>query len=109
MQRGSICYATAVGGLDHDQGTRPWLVIGRTDVANTIGETIALPITHQPPLGWAYPLCWALPPALLPTTSWVLIARPRALRWERLRDEVARLDRSHLDEIIAGMRQLIED
>ena len=27
-ERGTICYTTMIGGLGHDQGTRPVLVIG---------------------------------------------------------------------------------
>jgi len=43
VQRGTICYTTiAGGGLGHDQGTRPVLVVGRTEFADATGETIVL-------------------------------------------------------------------
>ena len=108
MDRGSICYATLVGGLGHDQGTRPVLVISRTDLGEWTGETIVLPISHvEPP--WPYPLSWAVPAGLLPRPSWVLVSRPRAALVARLRDAVAVLETEQLDEITAALRQLIED
>jgi mRNA-degrading endonuclease toxin of MazEF toxin-antitoxin module len=107
VEQGAICYATLVGGLDHDQGTRPVLVIGRTELASATGETIVLPISHvRPP--WEYPLSWPIPPGVLPRTSWVLVNRPRAASVSRLRDVVATLDQDQLDEIVAGLRQLVE-
>ena len=108
MDRGTICYTTMVGGLDHDQGTRPVLVIGRTQLGERTGETIVLPISHVEP-AWPYPLSWPVPPGLLPHRSWVLVSRPRAAVVSRLRDSVAILDKEQLDEITHGLRQLIED
>lgn len=108
MDRGAICYTTVVGGLGHDQGTRPVLVIGRSQLGGRTGETIVLPISHVQPL-WPYPLSWRLPAELLPHASWVLVSRPRAALVARLRDPVARLDAEQLDEVTAGLRQLIEE
>ncbi len=108
MERGAICFTTVVGGLDHDQGTRPVLVIGRTALAQRTGETIVLPISHvEPP--WTYPLSWPVPAGLLPSPSWVLTGRPRAARVERLRDPVARLTDDQLDEVVAALRELVEE
>lgn len=107
MEQGAICYTTVVGGLDHEQGTRPVLVIGRTELATATGETIVLPISHlRPP--WEYPLSWPVPPGLLPLPAWVRITRPRAALVSRLRDKVATLDVDQLDEVLAGLRQLVE-
>jgi mRNA-degrading endonuclease toxin of MazEF toxin-antitoxin module len=108
VERGAICYTTVVGGLGHDQGTRTVLVIGRTRLGATTGETIVLPISHVEP-AWPYPLSWPLPSGLLPQPSWVLVSRPRAALVSRLRDEVAMLDREQMDEITAGFRQLAEE
>jgi mRNA-degrading endonuclease toxin of MazEF toxin-antitoxin module len=108
MQRGTICYSTIVGGLDRDQGTRPVLVIGRTELATRTGETIVLPISHVEPM-WTYPLSWRVPAAVLPQASWVLVSRPRAASVSRLRDAVAFLSEEQLDEITAGLRQLVEE
>jgi hypothetical protein len=45
---------------------------------------------------------------VLAQQSWVLISRPRAALTSRLRDTVAVLGDELLDEIAAGLRQLIE-
>jgi len=108
VDRGTICYTTVVGGLGHDQGTRTVLVVGRTQLGVRTGETIVLPISHVEP-AWPYPLSWPLPADLLPRQSWVLISRPRAALITRLRDVVATLDDEQMDEITAGLRQLIEE
>ena len=107
MDRGAICYATLVGGVGHDQGTRPVLVIGRTELGEWTGETIVLPISHIEPV-WLYPPSWPVPVGLLPQPSWVLISHPRAALVTRLRDLVTMLDAEQLDEITAALRQLIE-
>ena len=108
MDRGTICYTTVLGGLGHDQGTRPVLVLGRTELGLRTGETIVLPISHVQP-AWPYPLSWPVPAGLLPLPSWVLVSRPRAALLARLRDQVAMLDREQLDEIATALRQLVED
>jgi mRNA-degrading endonuclease toxin of MazEF toxin-antitoxin module len=108
VDRGTICYTTIVGGLDHDQGTRAVLVISRAEIGARTGETIVLPISHVEP-AWPYPLSWPVPAGLLPQLSWVLISRPRATLVSRLRDSVATLDGEQMDEITAGFRQLVED
>ena len=79
MERGAICYTTVVGGLGHDQGTRPWVVISRPDVTVTSGEALALPISHVQPALRDYPLSWLLPDGVLPRRCWVLVNRPRAI------------------------------
>lgn len=107
MERGAICYTTVVGGLDHDQGTRPVVVVGRTELGDRTGETIVLPISHLEPI-WSYPLSWRVPDGLLPQASWVLISRPRAALIARLRDRVAVLEDDQVEEIVAGLRQLVE-
>jgi mRNA-degrading endonuclease toxin of MazEF toxin-antitoxin module len=106
VDRGAICYATLVGGLGHDQGTRPVLVIGRPELGERTGETIVLPISHVEPV-WPYPLSWPVPAGLLPHPSWVLISRPRAALVARLRDMVATLDGDQLEEITGALRQLV--
>jgi mRNA-degrading endonuclease toxin of MazEF toxin-antitoxin module len=106
--RGTICYTTLVGGTDHDQGTRPVLVLGRDPYAQLTGEVIVLPVTSVNP-GVQYPLAWSVPEGLLPVPSWVAIGRPRVQRVARLRDPVGRLNREELDEIALGLRQLIDD
>jgi mRNA-degrading endonuclease toxin of MazEF toxin-antitoxin module len=106
VERGAICYTTIVNGNEHDRGTRPVLVIGRTRVAERVAETIVLPISHvEPP--WSYPLTRQVPSGLLPLPSWVLIHRPRAALVSRLRDPVGAMPPDELNEIVAGLLELI--
>jgi len=107
VERGTICHTTIAGGLGHDQGTRPVLVIGRSELADATGETIVLPISHVEPL-WTYPLSWQVPDGLLPQASWVLISRPRAQLVARLRDPLGVVDVEQLAEVVAALRQLVE-
>ena len=58
---------------------------------------------------WAYPLSWRVPAESLPRESWVLISRPRAQVLSRLRDAVGVLERRDVDEIVAGLNELIGD
>jgi len=97
-----------VGGIGHDQGTRPVLVIGRAQLGAGTGETIVLPISHVEP-AWPYPLSWPVPAGLLTQPSWVLISRPQAALLSRLRDPVAVLEGEQMDEITGGLRQLVEE
>jgi mRNA-degrading endonuclease toxin of MazEF toxin-antitoxin module len=108
MDRGTICFTTVLGGLGHDQGTRPVLVIGRTELGRRTGETIVLPISHVEP-AWSYPLSWPVPAGLLQLRSWVLVSRPRAALVSRLREPVALLGHEQLDEVVSALRQLVED
>jgi mRNA-degrading endonuclease toxin of MazEF toxin-antitoxin module len=106
MEPGTLCFTVLVGGLGHDQGTRPVLVIGRRSFAEVTGETLVLPMSHAEPRG-GYPMTWPVPAGLVPQPSWVLVSRPRAQLAQRLRDPFARLDQAQLEEVLDGLRQLI--
>jgi mRNA-degrading endonuclease toxin of MazEF toxin-antitoxin module len=106
IEPGELRYAVIEGGLGHDQGNRPVVVIGRRDVSERVGETLVLPISHVEP-DWDYPLSWEVPADLLPHRSWVLISRPRAAPTDRLPVRLGRLDRDQMDEVQEGLRQLI--
>jgi mRNA-degrading endonuclease toxin of MazEF toxin-antitoxin module len=91
-------------GFAHDQGARPWLVVS----AAGLERAIALPVSTVPPM-YGYPLSWPVPGGWgLERTSWVLIDHVRSLPVDRLRDGVVvQADRGELDEILAGLLQLI--
>jgi mRNA-degrading endonuclease toxin of MazEF toxin-antitoxin module len=93
---------------NHGQGTRPVLVLSRAHVSDETGEAIVLPISSVEPRA-GYPLSWQLPEGRLPLPSWILISRPTAQLVSRLREPVATLDREQMGEIVAGLRELIED
>jgi mRNA-degrading endonuclease toxin of MazEF toxin-antitoxin module len=108
IQRGSVCHATLPGGFGHEGGTRMVLLISRAFVLETTGLGIVLPISSDDP-HLQYPLVWQVPDGLLRETSWVLIRQPRSAPARALRDPVTRLDAAQVDEIVLGLRQLIED
>src|SRR5262249_36107591 len=87
---------------------RTVLVLSRTTLSDQTGEAIVLPISHVEPRD-VYPITWPVPDGTLPERSWVLIGRPRAQLVSRLRDPQATLEREQLDEIVAGLRRLIQD
>jgi mRNA-degrading endonuclease toxin of MazEF toxin-antitoxin module len=108
IRRGSICHATLPGGFGHESGTRLVLVISRNSVLEDTGLAIVLPISSADPM-LQYPLVWPVPDDLLDRRSWVLIRQPRSAPLRALRDPAGRLDREQLDEVVAGLRRLIED
>lgn len=108
LTRGSICYVTLPGGFGHENGARLAVLISRDVVLDTTGLSIVLPVSSADPQ-LTYPLVWPVPSGLLPRPSWVLIRQPRSAPLRALRDPVAQLDRDQMDEIVAGLRQLIEE
>jgi mRNA-degrading endonuclease toxin of MazEF toxin-antitoxin module len=108
VRRGTISHATLPGGFGHEGGTRLVLVISRDQVLADTGLGIVLPISSVDP-ELAYPFVWAMPEGLLERPSWVLIRQPRSATLRALRDPVAQLDHEQLDEIVAGLRLLIEE
>jgi len=50
-----------------------------------------------------------VPDRVLERDSWVLIRQPRSAPTRALRDPLAQLDFDQLDEVVRGLRLLIED
>jgi mRNA-degrading endonuclease toxin of MazEF toxin-antitoxin module len=107
IERGTLCWATLPAGVGHDQGTRRWLVISQLAVQPRPPRAIVLPISgEQPPYG--YPLSWQAPANWdLPQPSWVLIDHIRSAPSVRLRDPFGQAQRTELDEVLAGLQQLL--
>lgn len=107
LERGGLYWANFDPARGHEQaGTSPVLILSH-DMFNTrSGTVIALAVTSQPQRA-GYPLTWKLPDGLLPRPSWVKISQIRTLSSERLGDQLARLDPAQVDEIVAGLAQLI--
>lgn len=106
--RGHVYWADLERLRGHEQGgQRPVLVISH-DLFNERSETvIALAITSQQQRA-PYPLTWKFPPGSMPRDSWVKISQVRTLSGERLGAAIGHLDEGDLQEIISGLRQLME-
>jgi len=105
--RGTICHATLPGGFVHESGS-PVLIISRDQVLVETGLAIVLPLSSRDPQ-LSYPFAWRVPDQMLERASWILIRQPRSAPTRALRDPLARLDDEQLDEVVRGLRLLIED
>ena len=98
-----VCWATVLAGLQHDQGTRPWLVLSMVGP----GRAIALPVTSVPP-EYGYPLSWPVPARWgLEQASWLRVDHARSLPADRLRDPFAEASRDELLEVLDALGELL--
>ena len=105
--RGEIYWADLDPTRGHEQGGRRPVVVISHDIFNArSGTVIALAITGGPQRA-GYPLTWRLTSRDLPRDSWVKISQVRTLSMERLRQRLGRLTPNQLDEILAGLWQLV--
>ncbi len=70
------------------------------------GTVIAVALTSQPPTV-GFPLTYPLPSAGLPKPSWVKISQIRTLSAERLGERLGNVQLEDLDQIIAGLNEII--
>jgi len=85
---------------------RPVLILSH-DLFNRKSETvIAMAITSQPQKA-GFPLTMALPPEMLPKSSWVKISQIRTISIDRLGRRIATLGPEMLDQLIDGLLELI--
>jgi mRNA interferase MazF len=105
--RGEVYWANLEPVRGHEQGgTRPVLVISHDVFNERSGTVIALAITSQPQRA-AYPLTFSLPPGLLPRASWIKTSQVRTLSTERLGDRLGALSEPEIDQVVAGLLQLV--
>ena len=105
--RGDIYWADLNSVRSREQaGLRPVLILSH-DLFNRKSETvIAMAITSQPQKA-GFPLSFALPPEMLPKSSWVKISQIRTISVERLSKKIAVLDTETLGQLIDGLLELI--
>ena len=85
---------------------RPVLILSH-DLFNRKSETvIAMAITSQPQKA-GFPLTMALPPEMLPKSSWVKISQIRTISSDRLGTRIAALGPEMLDQLVDGLLELI--
>ena len=87
-------------------GRRPMLVISQDVFNERSGTVLALALTSQPPTA-GFPLTYPLPSAGLPKPSWVKISQIRTLSVERLGEKLGDVQLEDLDQIIAGLNEIV--
>jgi len=107
--RGNIHWANLDPVLGHEQaGLRPVVIISH-DVFNArSGTVIAMAITGQPQSA-GFPLTLEIRSARLPKISWVKTSQIRTLSVERIGRRIAKLSSEELDQLIAGLNEIIGD
>ena len=105
--RGEIRWADLNPVRGHEQGgSRPVLILSQ-DVFNLhSGTVIAVAITSQKPKA-GFPLTLPLKVGLLTKPSWIKIVQIRTLSTERIGRKIADLDPAALDQVIAGLNEII--
>ena len=87
-------------------GRRPVLVISQDVFNECSGTAIAVALTSQTPTA-GFPLTYPLPSAGLPKPSWVKISQIRTLSVERLGERLGSVQLEDLDQIIAGLNEIV--
>jgi len=91
----------------HEQGGQRPVVVISEDVFNArSGTVIALAITSQAPQA-GFPLSLELISAKLPKRSWVKISQIRTLSVQRLGKKIGRAAPEELDQMIAGLNEIV--
>jgi len=105
--RGEIRWADLNPVRGHEQGgSRPVLILSQNVFNRHSGTVIALTVTSQKPKA-GFPLTLPLKEGLLPKPSWIKIGQIRTLSTERIGRKIAALDPGALDQIIAGLNEII--
>jgi len=105
--RGDIRWADLDPVRGREQsGRRPVLVISQDVFNERSGTVIAVALTSQPPTA-GFPLTYPLPSAGLPKPSWVKISQIRTLSVERLGERLGSVQLEDLDQIIAGLNDIV--
>ena len=105
--RGDVVWADLNPTVGHEQaGLRPVLVLSAEEFNLRSGTVIALPITSQPgKVG--FPFTIEIRSAKLPKRSWAKISQIRTLSVERLQKRIARLRADEVDQMVAGLNDII--
>jgi mRNA interferase MazF len=105
--RGDIVWANLNPAKGHEQGgLRPVLVLSQDVFNERSGTVIAVAITSQPQRA-GYPLTLEISNAGLPKRSWVKISQIRTLSVDRLGDKLAQASSEEVEQIIAGLNEII--
>ena len=107
--RGSVHWADLNPVRGHEQaGLRPVVIASRDAFNARSGTVIAMAVTSQPPSA-GFPFTLEIRSAKLPKRSWVKTSQIRTLAVERIGRKIARLAPQELDQLIAGLNEIISD
>jgi len=105
--RGGIYWANLNPTVGHEQsGLRPVLVLSRDVFNKHSGTVIAVALTSQFQKA-GYPLTLELSSAKLLKKSWVKISQIRTLSTKRLGKKIGKASDKELEQIIAGLNEII--
>ncbi|HJU12416.1 MAG TPA: type II toxin-antitoxin system PemK/MazF family toxin [Candidatus Binataceae bacterium] len=105
--RGEIRWADLNPVRGREQaGLRPVLVLSHDVFNERSGTVIAVALTSQPQRA-GFPLTLELPDRELPKKSWVKINQIRTLSVERIGSRLSHVTPEILDEVIAGLNEII--
>lgn len=105
--RGDIVWANLNPAKGHEQGgLRPVLVLSQDVFNERSGTVIAVAITSQPQRA-GYPLTLEISTVGLPKRSWVKISQIRTLSVDRLSDKLAQVSSEELEQVVAGLNEII--
>jgi mRNA interferase MazF len=105
--RGDIVWADLGTTLGREQaGHRPVVVISQDVFNHRSGTVIALAVTSQAQRA-GFPLSLELKSGNLPKRSWVKISQVRTLSTRRLGATIGRVSPEELDQMLAGLNEIV--
>lgn len=105
--RGDVVWADLDPVRGHEQaGKRPVVVLSEDVFNERSGTVIAVAVTSQEPTA-SFPLTAEIQSADLPKRSWVKIGQIRTLSTARLGRRLARLSPEEVEQIIAGLNEIL--
>ncbi len=105
--RGDIVWANLNPARGHEQaGLHPVLVLSHALFNERSGTVIAVAITSQRPVA-GFPLTLELSAPTLPKRSWVKISQIRTLSVDRLGTKLAEASPEEVDQVVAGLNEIV--
>jgi mRNA interferase MazF len=105
--RGNVHWADLNPVRGHEQaGLRPVVIVSRDAFNTHSGTVIAMAITSQRPSA-GFPFTLEIRSAKLPKRSWVKMSQIRTLAMERVSRRITRLSPDELDQLVAGLNEII--
>jgi mRNA interferase MazF len=107
--RGNVHWADLNPVRGHEQaGLRPVVIVSRDAFNARSGTVIAMAITSQPPSA-GFPFTLEICSTKLPKRSWVKMSQIRTLAVERIGRRLARLASDELEQLVAGLNEIIAE
>lgn len=105
--RGDVVWADLDPVRGREQaGRRPVVVLSEDVFNERSGTVIAAAVTSQEPAA-GFPLTLEIHSARLPKRSWVKISQVRTLSASRLSRRLARLEPEEVEQVLAGLNEIL--